>query len=125
MASRTFAPFRYRAFTLVWFGALVSNVGTWMETTALSYYVADTSTISSSGLVAAAGFLPSALLSPVGGAWADRFPRQRIIVISNAVAVVIAASVALLVATSDPTPGVLALFALAGGCAGAIGFPSF
>src|SRR5207237_699110 len=70
MAARSFAPFRHQAFRLVWAGALVSNVGTWMETTALSYYVADTSTASASGLVAAAGFLPTAILGPLGGAWA-------------------------------------------------------
>lgn len=125
MAGRTFAPFRHRAFTLVWLGALVSNVGTWMETTALSYYVADTSNVSSSGLVAAAGFIPAAILGPVGGAWADRFSRRRLIISANAVSVVIAASVAVLVASGEATPGVLALFSFAGGCAGAIGFPAF
>lgn len=36
MALRSFAPFRQRAFTLVFLGALVSNIGTWMEATALS-----------------------------------------------------------------------------------------
>ncbi len=39
---RGIAPFRYRGYTILWTGALVSNIGTWMETVALSYYVADT-----------------------------------------------------------------------------------
>lgn len=125
MASTSFAPFRHRAFLLVWMGALVSNIGTWMETTALSYYVADTSKASWSGIVAAAGFLPTALLSPFAGAWADRFHRRTIMICTNSVAVVIAGSVALLVANGSATPGVLALFSLAGGCANAIGFPAF
>lgn len=125
MASTSFAPFRHRAFLLVWLGALVSNVGTWMETTALSYYVADTSKASWSGIVAAAGFLPTALLSPFAGAWADRFNRRTIMVCTNSVAVVVAGSVALLVASGRATPGLLALFSLAGGCANAIGFPAF
>ena len=55
MPSRSFSPFRHRGYRLVWGGALVSNIGTWMETTALSYYVADTSSAGASGLVAAAG----------------------------------------------------------------------
>ena len=125
MASTSFAPFRHRAFTLVWIGALVSNIGTWMEITALSYYVADTSKASWSGIVAAAGFLPTALLSPFAGAWADRFERRTIMILSNSVAGVIAGSVAILVANKSATPGLLALFALAGGCANAIGFPAF
>ena len=111
MASTSFAPFRHRAFTLVWIGALVSNIGTWMEITALSYYVADTSKASWSGIVAAAGFLPTALLSPFAGAWADRFERRTIMILSNSVAGVIAGSVAILVANKSATPGLLALFA--------------
>lgn len=125
MAARSFAPFRHRSFALMWAGALVSNIGTWMETTALSYHVAATSSASASGLVAAAGFLPTALLSPVGGAWADRFARQRILVLANGAALVIAAAVAALVGSGHATPGNLAVLALAGGCAGALGFPAF
>ncbi|MEZ5217585.1 MAG: MFS transporter [Ilumatobacteraceae bacterium] len=67
-AARSLAPFRSRAFVFVWLGAMVSNIGTWMETTALSFYVAERATASASGLVAAAGFLPGAILGPVGGA---------------------------------------------------------
>ena len=104
---------------------MVSNVGTWMETTALSYYVADTSKASWSGVVAAAGFLPTAILSPVGGAWADRFRRRTILIVTNSISVVVAGSVAALVASGHATPALLALFALAGGCTNAIGFPSF
>jgi MFS family permease len=125
MPSNSFAPFRHRAFVLVWLGAMVSNIGTWMETTALSYYVADTSKASWSGIVAAAGFLPTAILSPVGGAWADRFRRRNVMIWTNSASAVIAAAIALIVATGDATPGILALMSLAAGCANAIGFPSF
>jgi len=125
MAPRSFAPFRHRAFLLVWIGALVSNIGTWMEITALSFFVADTSNVQSSGLVAAAGFIPTAVLSPVGGAWADRFDRRRIMICTNVASATIAAGVAALVASGHATPGRLAAFSFLGGCAGAIGFPAF
>ena len=125
MPSTSFAPFRSRAFLLVWLGAMVSNIGTWMETTALSYYVADHSAASWSGVVAAAGFLPTAFLSPIGGAWADRFRRRNVMIWTNSVSAIIAGAIAIIVATGDATPGVLALMALAAGCANAIGFPSF
>ncbi len=125
MASTSFAPFRHRAYLLVWIGAMVSNVGTWMETTALSYYVADTSKAAWSGVVAAAGFLPTALLSPVGGAWADRFDRRKILILSNIFSAIVAAVVAILVGTGHATPLLLALFALLGGCGHALGFPAF
>jgi len=125
MASSSFAPFRQRAYLLVWLGALVSNIGTWMEVTALSYFVANHGSASASGLVAAAGFLPNAVLGPVGGAWADRFDRRRIMIGANALAATIAGSVAVVVATGHATPKVLAVFSFVEGCAGAIGFPAF
>lgn len=125
MPSTSFAPFRHRAYLLVWLGAMVSNVGTWMETTALSYYVADTSKAAWSGVVAAAAFLPTALLSPIGGAWADRFDRQRILILTNIFSAVVAALIALLVATDNATPLLLAIFALLAGCGHALGFPAF
>ncbi len=125
MVARSLAPFRHRGFRLVWAGALVSNIGTWMETTALAYYVADTSSASASGLVAAAGFLPTALLGPLGGAWADRFDRRRVVACANAVFALVAAGVALLVSSGHATAGNLALLAMLGGCASAISWPSF
>jgi MFS family permease len=125
MVARSFAPFRHRGFLLVWAGALVSNTGTWMETTALSYYVADTSGAGASGLVAAAGFVPTALLGPLGGAMADRFDRRKVIAFANAGFAVVAATVAMLVASGHATPGRLALLSLLGGCTSAISWPSF
>ncbi|MEA2663193.1 MAG: Transrane secretion effector, partial [Candidatus Eremiobacteraeota bacterium] len=35
-----FGAFRFRDFRLLWAGLLVSNLGTWMQFTALGYYVA-------------------------------------------------------------------------------------
>jgi MFS family permease len=119
------APFRHRSYALVWTGGLISNTGTWMETTALGYYVADTSAVSASGLVAAAGFLPSAVLSPVAGAWVDRFDRKRMMLVANSASMVVAAVVALLVGSGRATPGWLAVCSFAAGCSGAIGFPAF
>ena len=61
MASASLAPFRSRNFTFMWVGAMLSNIGTWMETVGLTYYVAHTTHKASlSALVGAAGFLPPA-----------------------------------------------------------------
>ena len=84
MPSASFAPFRSRAYTIMWIGALVSNIGTWMETVALSYYVADTTGKASwAAVVGAAGFLPSAVLGPIGSAMSDRLHRGRMLVATN------------------------------------------
>lgn len=126
MASASLAPFRSRDFSLMWGGALVSNIGTWMETVALGYYVADTTGKASwSAIVAAAGFLPAAVLGPVGSAMADRLRRKRVLLTTNATAAVIAAVLAVWVGGGTATPlGITLLGALAGSV-GAFGFPSF
>ncbi|MDO8362896.1 MAG: MFS transporter, partial [Actinomycetota bacterium] len=105
MASASLAPFRSRPFALMWTGALVSNIGTWMETVALGYYVADTTGKASwSAVVAAAGFIPSAVLGPIGSAMADRLRRRRVLLIGSIVSGLIAAVVAAWVGAGDATP---------------------
>jgi MFS family permease len=126
MAANSFAPFRSRDYRLVWIGALVSNIGTWMETVALGYYVADTTGKNSwSALVGAAAFIPNGIIGPIGSAMADRMNRRRVIIIGNAMAAVIAAVVAIWVTSGGATPLGLAALAFIGGCTFAFSFPSF
>jgi len=110
----------------MWFGALVSNVGTWMETVALGYYVADTTGRASwSAIVAAAGFVPGAILGPIGSAMADRLRRRRVLMTTNAIAAVIAAGLAVWVGGGSATPLGIALLGFLAGAVNAFGFPSF
>jgi MFS family permease len=120
------APFRSRRYTILWTGALVSNIGTWMETVALSYYVADTTGRASwAAVVGAAGFLPSAVLGPIGSAMSDRLHRGRILVVTNSLSAVLAATLAIVVGTGRATPAMIAVLALGTGSVGAFGFPAF
>ena len=65
----SFAPLRHREYALLWTGAFVSNIGTWMESIALGIYVTKhTGQAAWTGTVAAAAFLPIAFFSPIGGA---------------------------------------------------------
>lgn len=124
--STTFAPFRSRDFRLVWAGSLLSNIGTWMETVALGYYVADTTGKNSwSAIVAAAGFLPSGVIGPIGSAMADRLDRRRVIIVGNLIAGVIAAVVAAWVGSGSATPAGLAVLSLLAGITFAFFFPSY
>jgi MFS family permease len=125
-APSSFAPFRSRGFALMWAGALVSNVGTWMETVALGYYVADTTGKASwSAIVTAAGFVPGAIVGPIGSAMADRLRRRRVLIVTNAISAVIAVGLALWVGSGHATPLGLALIGFAAGTVGMFGFPSF
>src|SRR5829696_7119154 len=126
MASASLAPFHSRNFSLIWAGALVSNIGTWMETVALGYYVADTTGKASwSAIVAAAAFLPGAIVGPIGSAMADRLRRRRVLIVTNSISAILAAVLALWVGSGHATPLGLAILGFVAGTVFAFGFPSF
>ena len=126
MALASLRPLRSRNFALIWSAALVSNVGTWMQTVALGILVfARTGQPAWTGLVAAAGFLPIGLLAPLGGALADRLDRRRWLMATTTAEMSFAALLALLAALGRDPPGVLVLLSFLGGASGAIGFPAY
>jgi MFS family permease len=121
-----FAPFRHKVFTAFWTGAFLSNIGTWMETIGVGIYVtAKTDNSGWTGLVAAAGFVPGAVLGPVGGALADRLPRKALLLTTTAIQTALATLLAFLAATGHPSPGLVTLIVFGEGCAQAIGFPTY
>jgi len=123
---RSLAPFRHRRFALLWAGAFVSNIGTWMETVGVGILVtASTGKAGWAGLVAAAGFVPTAVLAPVGGALADRVSRRSLLLTTNLVQAGFAGGLTLLAATDNASPGTVTLLVLGAGCANALGFPAF
>jgi len=124
--SRSFAPLRHRQFALLWAGAFTSNIGTWMETVGVGVLVTtETGQAGWAGLVAAAGFVPTAVLAPLGGALADRIPRRRLLLTTTAVQTSLAGLLTLLTATGTPGPGIVTLIVLGAGCSLALGFPAY
>ena len=122
----SFAPFRHRQFALFWSGAFVSNIGTWMETVAFGIYV--TSRPGQAvwpGLVAAATFVPTAFLGPVGGAIADRMPRKVVLLTTTCVQTFFAGLITTLMVIGHPAPIVVVLVAFCSGCGAAMGFPAY
>ncbi|HXP19939.1 MAG TPA: MFS transporter [Streptosporangiaceae bacterium] len=103
-------PFRHRGFTLLWSAGFVSNVGSWMQAVAVgALVISDTGSATWAVLVAAGAFLPIGLLSPVGGALADRLPRRAVLAIGNLVAAATAVLLAIAVATGHESPAALVL----------------
>jgi MFS family permease len=126
VALSSFRPLRSRNFALVWSAALVSNVGSWMQTVALGYVItARTHQPLWTGLVAAAAFLPMGLLAPVGGALADRLDRRRWLIVTTVAEACFAAVLAVLAAAGHAPPLALVGVAFLGGVAAAIGFPTY
>jgi MFS family permease len=113
-------------FAILWTGAFVSNIGTWMETVGVGILVTEaTGEALWTGLVAAAGFLPSAVLGPVGGALADRLPRRRLLLVTTTIQTLLAGALTLLAASGKPGPGIVTLIVFGAGCTQAIGFPAY
>jgi MFS family permease len=114
-------PFRHRAFALLWTAGLISTVGSWMQTVAVgALVISDTGKATWAVLVAAGGFLPIGLLSPVGGALADRLPRRPVLVIGNLAAAATALVLAALVATGRSSPAALVALVTVQGAASAL-----
>src|SRR5947207_4416949 len=77
---------RLRDFRLVFWAQLISTVGDFFVPVAIAFAVLDlTGSVSDLGFVLFARILGQVLLFLAGGVWADRFPRQHVMVASNVV----------------------------------------
>lgn len=118
-------PLRSRNFALLWSAALVSNVGSWMQTVALGVVVTvRTHDPLWTGAVAAAAFIPLGVLAPVGGALADRLDRRRWLIVTTLGETAAAAVLAVLAAGHAPALAMVAMAFVGGTCA-AVGFPAY
>lgn len=88
---------RHHNYRLFFMGQLVSLTGTWMQSVAQGWLVLRlTGSPLLLGLVAAASSLPVLLLSLPAGALADRLPKRRILLVTQVVAMLLAAVLAAL-----------------------------
>jgi MFS family permease len=91
---------RQRNYRLFFFGQLVSVAGTWMQSVAQSFLVLDlTHSGTQLGLTSAARFLPMFLFGPLGGVFADRMDRKRVLYLTQSLSGLLAAVFAVTVAT--------------------------
>jgi predicted MFS family arabinose efflux permease len=80
LLTRVFKGFAYRDFRIMWIGACTSSVGTLMQTFAQSWLVLQLSGSSFLlGLDSFLGGIPIVLFSLVGGVFADRTQRQKLL----------------------------------------------
>lgn len=84
--SKTFSSLAIRNYRSYAIGALSSNVGLWMARTAQTWLVLVELTDNDAralGLLATCQFLPMLLLSPISGVLADRFPKHRVMLVTQ------------------------------------------
>jgi MFS family permease len=105
---------RQRNYRLFFFGQLVSVAGTWMQTVAQSFLVLDlTHSGTQLGLTSAARFLPMFLFGPIGGVFADRMDRKRVLYLTQSLSGLLAAVFAVTVATHSIRLWIVYLLAIA------------
>ncbi|HTJ27664.1 MAG TPA: MFS transporter [Candidatus Limnocylindria bacterium] len=103
-AASLFAAFRFRDFRLLWGGLTVSNLGTWMQFTAMGYFISHAAgsphrAALELGVLGAARAVPVLLLSPIAGVVADTVSRRRVLIAANVVLVLEALALACLAAS--------------------------
>ena len=99
---RMMSSLRHRNYRLYFFGQLVSVMGTWMESVAQSFLVLGlTHSGTQLGLTLAVRFLPMLLFGPMGGLFADRRDKQRILYVTQTLAGLVSAMFAVLIATGS------------------------
>ena len=107
---------RYKNYRLFFGGQIVSLIGTWMTTTALSWLVYRlTGSALLLGAVGFAGQLPAFILAPVAGVLVDRGNRHHILVATQIISMLESFALAALTLTHRITiPSLLALTAVQG-----------
>ena len=90
-AAGTFEALGYRDFRYFWAGAWLSNAGTWMQSVAQGWVVAQiTGSSFWVGMVAFAGGLPSLFLALPAGVMADRLDRRRLLLVGQTLMMLLA-----------------------------------
>ncbi|MFF0944271.1 MFS transporter [Kocuria sp. CPCC 205300] len=121
-----FRSFRFRNYRVWFLGALVSNIGTWMQRTAQSWLVFDELSdhdATAMGVVTALQFLPQLFLAPWAGVLADRMDRRRLLLWTQTAMAALAAGLGVAVLSGVASLGLVYAFALALGVASTLDGP--
>src|SRR5258705_4961542 len=121
-----FEVLRHRAFRWIWIGALVSNVGNWMEAVAQSWLVQQQTNSPFMGeLLAASEFVPHAVLMLAAGWLADHYDRRKLLLLGQITRMIWGAVLAVAAHLGLATRGVIIALSSAEGAAWATVTPSW
>lgn len=121
----SFEPLRQRNFAIYLGGQAVSLVGTWLQITAQGWVVWELARSEAAlGIVAACASLPLLLFGPFAGTIADRLDRRKLLIATQATAMLLAFILAALVQTKLVQLWHVYALALALGIVSALDFPA-
>ncbi|HEV2064095.1 MAG TPA: MFS transporter, partial [Thermoanaerobaculia bacterium] len=123
---RTFKAFTYPDFRLMWAGAFLSSSGTWMQEVAQNWLIFTmTGSAALLGLDAFLGDAPFLLFSLLGGVFADRIDRRRILLRSQFVQLTSAFLLAGLIFTHSVQVWMILTLSFVVGLAQSFGGPAY
>lgn len=122
---QTFVSLRYPNYRLWFFGQMVSLMGTWMQSSVQSYLIYDlTRSTEYLGYIGLLGGLPSWFFTLYAGVVADRMPRQKLLIITQAYMMVLAALLTVLTFSGQIQPWHLLVLAFLLGIGNAFDAPA-
>jgi MFS family permease len=127
---RTLGPLAHRNFAMFWGGAMVSNVGTWLQNVALSWLVLEITAGSRLSpfwvsMVTFCMFFPTLLFGLFGGLVADRLDRRRVLLVTQTIQMSLAFALAIVVWSGHATVATLLPIIGLAGVSMAFNAPSF
>lgn len=123
---RLFISLRYPEYRYLWSGAFLSNIGTWIQSVALGWFVFQvTNSEFSLGLVNFTSSLPTFFLALVGGVIADKYERRSLLILSQIILMVLAFALGLLVSLKVANILIILAISLAAGIASSFNFPAW
>jgi MFS family permease len=123
--SAIFRSLRYRNYRLFFTGQSLSLIGTWMQRIAVSwlaYRLSNSALVL--GIVAFSGQIPSFLFAPLGGVAADRYSKHRLLIATQALAMLQAFILSMLVLSGSIRIWHLALLSAVLGIINAFDMPT-
>ncbi|HEY8694863.1 MAG TPA: MFS transporter [Chloroflexota bacterium] len=122
---RTFESFGNYNFRLFWIGQLVSQIGTWMQMVALPWLVLElTHSPAALGTVTALQYVPILIVVLFAGVVVDRFPKQRLLLVTQSASLAQALTLAVLTASGHIQVWELYLLAVVLGLTNAFDSPA-
>ena len=122
---RNLGALRHRNYRLYFIGQLISTIGTWMQSVAMPWLALQlTHDAFHVGLVLATQFAPMLIAGQFGGLLADRFPKRRILVCTQAVSMIPAFAMYFLTASGLAQYWMVLVAALTVGCINVVDVPS-
>jgi MFS family permease len=120
-----FRALRSRNYRLFFGGQLISLIGTWLTTAAMSWVVYRiTGSTAAMGAVAFCGQLPAFLLAPLAGVMVDRLDQRRMLMVTQSLSMCQSAALAILALTHTITLGYIVALQICQGLVNALDMPA-